>query len=223
MGFATAIGTGFRKYFVLSGRASRSEYWWWTLFLFLGSVLYTSAAHFALAGRVEAELDTMTLAGIGTILVLGGGFSLVTLVPTMTLTVRRLHDIGRTGGWVLLPWLLNAVIVWGVLKMAPQELVQLGLARNAADTFIGGIVTLGASLAMLVLSILMLIWMAMPGTKGDNFFGPDPRGPARRDEGFARSPVPQVPRTAGAPVAAPMSRQDEIHALYQSRVLGRRP
>ncbi len=41
MNFFTAVGSCFLKYVTFTGRASRAEYWWWTLFLFLGSFVYS--------------------------------------------------------------------------------------------------------------------------------------------------------------------------------------
>ena len=42
MGFADAIKTNFSKYVTFSGRAPRSEFWWWALFTFIGNVVFTA-------------------------------------------------------------------------------------------------------------------------------------------------------------------------------------
>lgn len=90
MNFTEAISTCFRKYGDFSGRAARSEYWWWELFL----VLCTLAA--ALFGEKVSAL-----------------FSLATLLPSLAVGARRLHDIDKSGWWQLL-WFIP-VIGWLVL------------------------------------------------------------------------------------------------------------
>ncbi|NKK45786.1 DUF805 domain-containing protein [Rhizobium leguminosarum] len=95
MGFGQAISSYFKKYVDFTGRASRSEFWFSTLFVVLVSIaLY-------LVDR------TATLNGI---------WSLATLLPSITMATRRFHDINRSG-WhqllaVLFPIGTIAVIVW---------------------------------------------------------------------------------------------------------------
>jgi uncharacterized membrane protein YhaH (DUF805 family) len=71
-------------YAQFSGRASRSEYWWF----FLGSFLIG----FAL-GVIDAALGSAVLSSL---------FVLGVLIPSIALNVRRLHDTGRSGWYVLL-------------------------------------------------------------------------------------------------------------------------
>ena len=101
MGFKDAISSGFRNYIVFRGRAARSEYWYWVLFLVLLQIV--------------AWLIDMTLFGFNTTGVnpIGAIVSLATFLPGITLSVRRLHDIDRLGWWVLLG--LIPVIGWIVL------------------------------------------------------------------------------------------------------------
>ena len=84
MNFPTAVRTALGKYAVFSGRARRSEYWWFTLFNIL----------------VSAVADAITLAthsSVPTLLV-----TLALFLPALGVTVRRLHDTGRSGWWVLI-------------------------------------------------------------------------------------------------------------------------
>ena len=90
MNFTEAISTCFRKYGDFSGRAARSEYWWWELFLVLG----TLAA--ALFGDKVSAL-----------------FSLATLLPSLAVGARRLHDVDKSGWWQLL-WIVP-IIGWLIL------------------------------------------------------------------------------------------------------------
>jgi uncharacterized membrane protein YhaH (DUF805 family) len=87
MDFAEAVRTGFSKYATFSGRAARPEYWYWALFVFAVSI-------------VLAIIDSLVFGtGIG---VLQSLFDLAVLLPGIAVAVRRLHDIDRSGWWLLL-------------------------------------------------------------------------------------------------------------------------
>ena len=92
----------FKKYAVFSGRSRRKEYWSFVLFNIIVSIV--------LAG-IDALLGTFSSASnIG---LLSGIYSLAVLIPTLALTVRRLHDTDRTGWWILI--VLVPFIGWIVL------------------------------------------------------------------------------------------------------------
>ncbi len=95
MGFKDTISYCFRNYVGFSGRAARSEYWYWVLFVLLLQIV--------------AWLIDMTLFGFNTTGVnpIGVIVSLATLLPGLAVSVRRLHE------WVLLG--LIPVIGWIVL------------------------------------------------------------------------------------------------------------
>ena len=96
VGFGEAISRGFRNYATFSGRATRAENWWWVLFT-------------VLAGIGLEAFDTVTR----TMGLFGFLFDLVVLMPSLALGVRRLHDINKSGWWLLL-WVV-VVIGWIVL------------------------------------------------------------------------------------------------------------
>lgn len=81
MSFVDAVNACFRQYVGFSGRALRSEFWWFTLFGLL-------------VGAAAAIVDPR--GAIGALL------SLVLLLPSLAVGVRRLHDTGRSGWWLLL-------------------------------------------------------------------------------------------------------------------------
>jgi uncharacterized membrane protein YhaH (DUF805 family) len=85
MSFQEAVKDGFAKYTQFSGRSSRSAYWNWFLFEILGAVA---------VGIVDSILGT------GPILDLV--FEVGIFLPTIAVAIRRLHDIGRTGWWLLI-------------------------------------------------------------------------------------------------------------------------
>jgi len=80
-----------KKYAEFSGRSRRAEYWYYVLFyvlILVGLSIIDSAT-----GMFDAER------GVG---VLSSLFALGTLIPTIAVTVRRLHDTDRSGWWILL-------------------------------------------------------------------------------------------------------------------------
>ncbi|HXJ83426.1 MAG TPA: DUF805 domain-containing protein [Candidatus Methylomirabilis sp.] len=98
MTFTEAIAAGFKNYVNFSGRALRSEYWYWCLFTGLAQIVLTV---------LDLRAGTSVLALL---------FTLVTLPPGIAVSVRRLHDIDKSG-WFLLVGLIPIVgaivlLVW---------------------------------------------------------------------------------------------------------------
>ena len=79
MNFQDAIRVCFKKYADFNGRAGRSEYWWFVLFIILVSLAISMVSR-----------------------PLSGLFSLATLLPSLAAAARRLHDTGRSGWWQLI-------------------------------------------------------------------------------------------------------------------------
>ena len=104
--FPSAIKLGFQHYFNFNSRATRAEYWWWMLFVYLTSMILS------------------TVAGP-----LGNLFGLATFIPSWTLGVRRLHDINKTGWWLLLGLVpvigMVMLIVWAI-KRGDKEINKYG-------------------------------------------------------------------------------------------------
>jgi uncharacterized membrane protein YhaH (DUF805 family) len=94
MSFSDAVVACVRKYAEFTGRATRPEFWWFLLFtVVVGSAL--GALNFSTPGGVFA---------IGT--TLASVWSIITLVPSLAVAVRRLRDAGRSWAelfWILLP------------------------------------------------------------------------------------------------------------------------
>jgi uncharacterized membrane protein YhaH (DUF805 family) len=131
MDFGQAIVSGVKNYATFSGRAARSEYWYWQLFAFLG--------------RLGCSiLDAAISAGTHTSVSLFGAlFSLAVLVPSLAVAVRRLHDVDRSGWWLLMYLTLIGIIypllVWkctkgtaGANRFGPDP---LGPGAKAVEVF----------------------------------------------------------------------------------------
>ncbi|MBD5363944.1 MAG: DUF805 domain-containing protein [Bacteroides sp.] len=115
--FGQAVNMAFNKYCDFNGRASRSEYWWFCLFTFI----------------VSAALAV--IGGVLNITWLGYLWSLATLLPSLGLSVRRLHDIDKSGWWIflgLIP-LVGAIIliIWACKESQPYD-NQYGPVPNLA-------------------------------------------------------------------------------------------
>lgn len=96
MNFQTAISTCLSKYATFSGRAPRSEFWWFYLFT-------------ALVDIIMAVIDGATDMG-GALVALG---HLGLLLPSLAVGARRLHDIDRSGWWQLI--LFIPLVGWIIL------------------------------------------------------------------------------------------------------------
>ena len=94
--------------------------------------------------------------GAGTIAVFGlfAICALAILIPSVAVGVRRLHDTDRSGWWILTPAVPNVI---AVLIAGPA---------------IAGVL----SVAALGLSVALLVFYCLDGTRGPNRFGPDPKG-----------------------------------------------
>jgi uncharacterized membrane protein YhaH (DUF805 family) len=94
VGFGEAIKQGFSNGFVYRGRASRSAYWWFFLFLLIVT--------FALEGMIFIPQTMHSSAGSVVLLVIGSIVLLYLDLVLLALLVRRLHDIGKSGWWVFI-------------------------------------------------------------------------------------------------------------------------
>ena len=98
IGFGDAIQICFNKYATFSGRATRAEYWWWYLFTFI----------------VSAVLSWLPSVGIGGSICFGL-INLALVIPTLAVSWRRMHDIGKGGGYYFINLIpLVGQILWTV-------------------------------------------------------------------------------------------------------------
>ena len=119
MGYGEAIASFFRRYVDFNGRSSRSEYWWPTLTLlgltiilglvgFLPLAMYPDEEEFGVTGIIA-------IIAVGLLVIL----VLATLIPSIALNVRRLHDFNQTG------WIYLGVIVAGAVISLVQFVAMI--------------------------------------------------------------------------------------------------
>ena len=110
--FGEAISTCFNKFFTFSGRASRSEYWYFSLFNFIIGLI-----------------PLVNLIGI------------VLIIPGLAVGVRRLHDTNRSGWWMVAPFFAILVIGF-FAGLADLRNPQGGMAALAGLAFVGWTITM---------------------------------------------------------------------------------
>lgn len=110
MNMPNAVRTVLGKYVTFSGRASRPEFWWYYLFLFLlylaaalieGMVIHPMMGFEAYAPEAGQPLQVI--------------IALALFLPTLAVAIRRLHDIDRSGWWYLvglIPIIGTLVLLW---------------------------------------------------------------------------------------------------------------
>lgn len=132
-----------KKYADFNGRASRTEFWVFLLFV----TLVTAAAHY-LDGARGHDVTVALNMGMTELSV-----TLLLLLPSITVGVRRLHDSGKSGWWMMLvylPWLTT-------------------LAADANQALL-----IAASGAFLAGGIAWVVLLLLPGEAGENAYGAPP-------------------------------------------------
>ena len=95
MGFGQAISSGFSNLTNFSGRASRSEFWWWMLFVWIVNVIVGTILNIAMPNDGTNSMGFFASVAWWIVYV-------IFFLATLGVAVRRLHDTGRSGWWVLL-------------------------------------------------------------------------------------------------------------------------
>lgn len=134
----------FRRITDFAGRSRRTEFWiFWLASLVLQMV----------AGFIDAAQSLAAVAaGMGPLTLI---VTLVLLLPAAAVGIRRLHDIGRRGWWMML--------------FAAPYAAWLHAVQTGAQAVIPAI-------ALLLGSIILLVLLVQPGNPGENAYGTDPKG-----------------------------------------------
>jgi uncharacterized membrane protein YhaH (DUF805 family) len=153
-----------QKYADFSGRAPRAEFWWFTLLIVVAAIIGT------IVDSLTGTTKLIGPYGLITLLILLG-----TLVPSLAVQTRRLHDTDRSGIWLIgfyIPYFIYLYLVMGAMKTVENMKVTGEVPSNTGSLMLTGLV----GIVVLVLAIILIVFYVKRGTTGDNRYGPDPYG-----------------------------------------------
>jgi uncharacterized membrane protein YhaH (DUF805 family) len=153
MNFTQSISSAFRNTFQFKGRASRSEYWWFMLATLLGTALIFGL--WAVLSDIEALFPLLPL----TFLV-----PIVLMVASISLSIRRLHDLNLSGWWFLV-----YSFVPKLAATATKEAGQVGIPMVGQQ-----VIYLISIVTMIAVYGGFAYYFLQRGTIGPNEYGPDP-------------------------------------------------
>ena len=163
----------FKQYVDFNGRARRKEYWFFALFNFIISVvlmclwigpIFAKALSAEFDGTEIDEGDLVKMLIANPALYIWAIYYMAALIPGLAVTVRRLHDIGKSGFW--------AFLIYGgsFLSLFTDMPNQSAAAKGVISLVEVGIL------------ILSLIWMFTDSQAGENKWGPNPKENPTPDE-----------------------------------------
>lgn len=133
-----------------SGRASRSEYWW---FVAVWTVLYL-----VIIGLQQGKSKLPEIA-----------FIVITAVPVMSVSFRRLQDIGHSGWWSVAELLAFCGIVWALYASQPSDVSE----DTGTENPLGPVFLISA--ALFIVATILIVWhFSLPSESGSNEYGPNP-------------------------------------------------
>ncbi|MGR3617631.1 MAG: DUF805 domain-containing protein [Paracoccaceae bacterium] len=175
MNFSEAVTTCFRKYVTFSGRASRSEYWFFFLFVLVLSLVANFIDWQFFTQVVSTETDSASTTIATSSRPIGSLVSLLVFLPNLAAAFRRMHDTGRSGLYALLPFLLTIgaamVLIFGIgIASSFEHGGSLDLLFTRATLLV-----VIPTLVVLTLSpLIVLWWLTRPSQSGENSYGPNP-------------------------------------------------
>ena len=168
MTFTQAVPLVLKSYATFSGRARRSEYWWFYLFTLLVGIA-TSVIDAVLNAAFNNEIE-----------IVGAITSLVLLLPTLAVTARRLHDTGRSGWWMLLPTIPLVATVVAAIAVVFSLLFSADVGTPAPAL----IALLAASVLLtLTAGIILIVFLCRDSSPDPNKYGPSPKQSAMHPTG----------------------------------------
>jgi uncharacterized membrane protein YhaH (DUF805 family) len=158
-----------RKYTDFSSRSRRSEFWFFTLFSTLAAVILTMVD--MAIGTFDYETESGLLANI---------YLLLVFIPTYAVTVRRLHDIGKSG-WAILKifggQFLALIFMFTAFAYVDENYPHVSEEEMAQmPAFLGAGIMI---IIIIALTILALVWLCTDSQPGHNRFGENPKNDSR--------------------------------------------
>ena len=146
--FVGAVSSGFENFFNFNGRSTRSEYWWWILFSSVVSLL----------------LGTFVIPLV------------ILLIPTLTITVRRFHDVCRSGRLAVVLWLLFIIVGPAIFA----SMIMFGMVTDSGASqsrwIIPQVMIAWGLSGLGVMMFSFIYWLSITtrsGEIGPNKYGPD--------------------------------------------------
>ena len=177
VGFVDAIKRAYSHYATFSGRASRSEFWWFYLLQMLVSVPL-SALSLALSTQVSSGSSTSLPTGNLALSGIGNLWSLANFIPILAITWRRLHDSNKSGWWYGAGLIGGAVVgllvTIGLIATVVSSCSSESCSSGNLPGVPAGLIALGVALALAYLAygITMLVFLVRRGDEGANKYGP---------------------------------------------------
>lgn len=187
MKLAGAVRSCFSSYFQFSGRATRSEFWKFFLFVVLGGIACIILNSLLFGPEIieqtvtTVESDGSTTTGSRRIMSYTGGlfddlFLLACLIPFLAVGWRRLHDTDKAGWWFIAPLLifLTAVIAVPTFSVGPTDLWTELQRSGTVRVKLSGTVGVLLMLIIFVPHILLLLRLCCRSDPHPNRYGPNP-------------------------------------------------
>jgi len=172
-----AIKTALRKTFRYSGRASRSEFWWLFLaaFVFFIIAVKLDILFFGQGTIGAAQVGDQVQYGVYADGPFGVAAALLAFFPMLAACVRRMHDRGRSGWWIAMPYLLFAVgfayAIFAYRVLHAGTVDGNGTIHFSGLAAVPMIIVLFAGLGILIWNFISLI---LRSQNGPNRYGPNP-------------------------------------------------
>ncbi len=181
------------RYAEFNGRSRRSEFWLWVLFrILLGMALGAGALAWLLPVMPQVkDHPELFMPRYFTVWPMISLINLGLFIPSLAVGVRRLHDINRSGWWIIMPFVVAVVGVTIFMIVFGTQMVQAIVAHpNGKDMSesegmslvfgMFGYMSLFVILPSLISQIVMLVFYVTEGTRGSNRFGNDPKNAGAR-------------------------------------------
>ena len=194
--FVNAIYLGLRDWNVLAARATRPQFW----FFVLAVVIFSSVAQLI---AFLLDLPFVALIGFGPFSFVVFLVSIALVVPSVSITVRRLHDAGSSPAWAWVG-LGVSLLVWPIIGVGFVLVLGALFAVNEAVAFIGLGLIWSASLIALGFGIFLLVLLVKPSSSLDSKYGPAPViQPAQPESPEPAAPSPDATATPSGEDSGP--------------------
>jgi len=160
----------FKNYVKFDGRARRKEYWGFYLFNCLAEIALAIVG--AVLGVFAAIVPVVGAIVSGGFTLISMLYSLAVVLPMFAVWMRRLHDVGKSGLWMLavfIPIVLGIVLIFISIvtrsPIIPEIVPEYRWIPGAVLVFVGA-----------VFALITFIWSVLDSQRGSNIYGPNPKG-----------------------------------------------